>query len=105
MNKPKRLSKTYSLTFRHEAIVRTMRAMVGRRIVRASSWSERLEQLMAMDIRRHAVQLRKAGIPVPDFVRDKPADIIGAIRGEPFENFFQDGKPRGYTPDGHYTEQ
>lgn len=104
--RPNRRSKCHTLTFRHESLIQTMHAMIAAGVVRANSLSERIEQLLALDIRKHATAMLRAGIRVPDFVRDTPADILAAVRpkGGRYARFFESGAPRGYTPDGRYAD-
>jgi len=79
--------------------------MIAKGLVPARSMSERLEQLMALDIRNHVHKLRPAGIQIPDFVRDRPADIQQAVRarGTKFAKFFENGLPRSYTADRRFN--
>ncbi len=73
--KPKSTNAKYkenrtTVYFRNPKLWKALQAVVAGRKVNARSASERLEQLIATEIRRHAPWMRKNGIIIPPEVFD-----------------------------------
>lgn len=62
---PKKLSKRRNVYFRNPVIYDALQMAVEKGIVKSRSASERLEELIATEVRRLAPKLRAAGVKVP----------------------------------------